>query len=626
VSSAPAPSPTRRAARGTLLVALLLLTFLVGRASVHVPVAGEAAVATAFTCPMHPAVVLPEASGCPLCGMDLVPRDGAAELGPTAVRLSPAEQALAGVATATVERRPVTSELRFRGQLAVDEAARRSFASTLSGRIEVLHAARPGQRVRAGEVLYELSSPALIGAEEQLLLARARLEAEARAGGTFRNENLERGYTDARNTLRLWGLDEAQIAAVEARGQASDRLEFRAARDAVVLERHVDPGSYLMMGMPVLQLQELDRLWLEFEATQEELALLHYGQPVRAELDGPGHLRLGGRIGFREPWLDGATRTATVRVSLDNLAGELAPGALARVTVAVELDSAGGARAPELSGTWVSPAFPELFFDAPGRCPRTGQELVPAQGAPRAGPGGDPLVVPAGAVLWSGVRSLVYVQDLAAEEPTYRAREVELGPRAGPWQVLVSGVEVGEQVVTAGAFRLDASLQIRGGEGMLSRPESAAGEPPGAELLRAAGGPLFEAYLALGEALAADQLGAAQAAVERLPAALAALAESVTAGGAAYLAADLGSAQQDLAGAKDLEALRRAFEPLSQVLHTFARRYGVAGAQTLQLVHCPMAFDDRGARWLQPLGAVANPYFGASMLRCGRSEAEFRSR
>ena len=66
------------------------------------------------------------------------------------------------------------------------------------------------------------------------------------------------------------------------------------------------------------------------------------------------------------------------------------------------------------------------------------------------------------------------------------------------------------------------------------------------------------------------------------------------------------------AAGADIAAVRQAFKPLSEA---FARQddiptgYGIA--------FCPMADDDRGARWIQKMGEIANPYFGSHMLRCG---------
>ena len=47
------------------------------------------------------------------------------------------------------------------------------------------------------------------------------------------------------------------------------------------------------------------------------------------------------------------------------------------------------------------------------------------------------------------------------------------------------------------------------------------------------------------------------------------------------------------------------------------RVFGVEGTGPVRLFHCPMAFDDAGADWLQSGETTANPYFGARMFRCG---------
>ena len=65
------------------------------------------------------------------------------------------------------------------------------------------------------------------------------------------------------------------------------------------------------------------------------------------------------------------------------------------------------------------------------------------------------------------------------------------------------------------------------------------------------------------------------------------------------------------AASTDIEQLRQAFKPLSDA---FARRDIPTG---YDVAHCTMADDDRGARWIQKKGEIANPYFGASMPRCG---------
>jgi Cu(I)/Ag(I) efflux system membrane fusion protein len=79
-----------------------------------------------------------------------------------------------------------------------------------------------------------------------------------------------------------------------------------------------------------------------------------------------------------------------------------------------------------------------------------------------------PLVIPATAALFTGRRSVVYVELPEAEEPTYEARVVTLGPRMGDLYPVLAGLQNGERVVIHGAFALDADLQIQGGDSMMS--------------------------------------------------------------------------------------------------------------------------------------------------------------
>ena len=67
----------------------------------------------------------------------------------------------------------------------------------------------------------------------------------------------------------------------------------------------------------------------------------------------------------------------------------------------------------------------------------------------------------------------------------------------------------------------------------------------------------------------------------------------------------------------DLEALRTVFRDVTVSLLAIEQAVGNPTSTPLYTVHCPMAFDDAGADWIQVEPQVSNPYFGASMLRCG---------
>lgn len=110
---------------------------------------------------------------------------------------------------------------------------------------------------------------------------------------------------------------------------------------------------------------------------------------------------------------------------------------------------------------------------------------------------------------------------------------------------------------------------------------------------------VLKSYLQLQDALAHDQFDVAHQAASTL---------------ARQAEGDLHGAATEAASAPDMAALRVAFRPLSEAM------IEAGPHQDMAVAYCPMAFNYEGGRWLQPLGDVSNPYYGAKMLRCGAFE------
>lgn len=118
--------------------------------------------------------------------------------------------------------------------------------------------------------------------------------------------------------------------------------------------------------------------------------------------------------------------------------------------------------------------------------------------------------------------------------------------------------------------------------------------------------PVFENYLAAQASLASDSLAAISSSAS-------ALALAVREDTAKSFPAEVATQAEALSKAKDLAAVRKAFQPLSESLIRYAKS-GNIPAGTLYEVYCPMA----KAGWLQADKTVRNPYFGQSMLSCGQ--------
>lgn len=131
---------------------------------------------------------------------------------------------------------------------------------------------------------------------------------------------------------------------------------------------------------------------------------------------------------------------------------------------------------------------------------------------------------------------------------------------------------------------------------------------------------VWKGYLAIQQALAADSLRDAQQAIGGLEAAAAGIDASSLADRAAQVwsreRVNLAKLTDGLRKAKDIKSVRAEFSPLSQEIGVLAKSFGFGEAGPVFELHCPMAFDGRGAVWYQDNDAVRNPYYGSSMLKC----------
>lgn len=402
-----------------------------------------------WTCSMHPQVRQDHPGDCPICGMDLIPVQEEVEEeggGDRTLTVSEAARSLMDISTSRVERRPVAEQVMLAGKVGYDEGLVSRITAWVPGRIDRLYVDSTGAVVEKGQPMVDLYSPGLLAAQEELLQA---LEAVARAedAGAAEASRAAAATVDAaRERLRLWGLSGEQVALVEERGTAEPVTTILAPAGGTVIGLGAAEGVYVSTGTAIYTIADLSRVWIELDAYESDLARIRVGQPVEFSVDARPGERFHGMISFIDPMVDAKTRTVPVRVEVENPDGLFKPDMFVRATVSATYEA-----------------------------------------------GRAPLVIPASAPLLTGTRAVVYVEVPGAERPTYEGREVILGPRAGDYYVVRSGLEEGETVVTEGAFKIDSALQIRakpsmmspeggtGGAGHAHHGESPPGESPGNE-------------------------------------------------------------------------------------------------------------------------------------------------
>ncbi len=582
-----------------------------------------------WTCSMHPQIRQTKAGKCPICAMDLVAVEASAgsELGPRELALSPAAQKLAQVQTAVVERRFVEVETRMVGKVAIDETRLRDISAWVPGRIDRLYVDYTGVQVNEGDHMVYLYSPELLTAQQELVQALRALEQLGDGAVPSLRQTDASTVESARQRLRLWGLTPAQVAHIESVRTPSDRLTIYAPSSGVVVERHVGQGAYVKTGERIYTIADLSSVWLTLEAYESDLPWIHYGQEVDVVADSHPGERFGGRIAFINPLLDEATRTVAVRVNVPNGDGRLKPGMLVRAVARARTAADGRVIDASLAGKWISPMHPEIVKDEPGACDVCGMALVRSETLGYAGREvadvQAPLVLPVSAPLITGKRAVVYVA-VPGKAGHFEGREIELGPRAGDYYIVQSGLREGEQVVVNGAFKIDSALQIQAKPSMMNPAgqETTIGDDRQQDSL--VHPRIFEAYLVVQQGLSADRLSAAQVGAGQVRSDLHHMAEAALPGTDwaqwGRVSAEIDSAAAILLNAADIGAARAAFLTLSNALLALADGAGSESMYDLGVYHCPMAFEGAGASWIQRIEDVANPYFGAAMLRCGSQQ------
>ena len=597
----------------TLLVGVLIgaMVFRGGKGG-EAPAVAAGTSAEVWTCSMHPQVRAPKKGLCPICAMDLIPLSQLGTGGSGRVYpMSESAKVLAGIRTTKVTRRFPEAEVRLYGTIAYEETREQTIAARFPGRIERLFVDYDGIAVKEGDHLATIYSPELLSAQTELLTAKR-----------FGNPDALR---IARDKLRLWGFPERRIGEIESSGETSDTLTIDAPASGIVTEKKVRAGDYVMTGAPLFRINDPNALWVVFDAYESDKPWLRYGQAVRFTAEALPGREFEGRIAFLSPELDLKTRTFAVRVNIGNHGGILKPGMFVRGVATAKVAGFGRVLDPSLAGKWISPMHPEIVKDAPGTCDICGMELVRAEDLGYAAVASDaepPLIIPVSAVLHTGKRSVAYVEKPKQKEPTFEGREVLLGPRAGDFYLVEAGLREGEEVVTEGAFAIDSALQIQarpsmmqpGGEEAPLFPRFTVGE---------GGLPVIDgivaAYFDLQLAFAHDDFAKVHSSASGLQKALSVAVPGLAAEAEAAfqdLRARFGEALAAIHGSADLKAARVPFETVSIAADELVRRFGT-GELPVFVAHCPMAFNNRGADWLQRDRELLNPYFGDAMLKCG---------
>jgi len=372
---------------------------------------------------------------------------------------------LAQVQTAEVKRERAVKRLRTVGMVFDAETRVATLTARIPGRLDAVYIDYTGVKVTEGDPMVKIWSPTLITSQVELFET-------IRSGDS---EGLVRG---AEEKLIQYGLTKEQVKAIRDGKRPDLYITLRAPISGIVMRKNAVLGQFVKEGDDMFVINDLSHVWVKLDAYEPDLPWIRYGQEVTFTTPSFPGKTYKGKVIFIEPVLDMATRTIKVRVDAENPDYELKPHMFVNAELEVEIDAMGRVIKPEWVGKYICPFDPQEVRETPGECPKTKQPLQPATAYGYSGVENPvlPLVIPESAVLFTGKRSIVYVEAPDQPQPTYEQRDVTLGPRAGSKYVVYSGLKEGERVVIKGNFQIDSSVQIAGEPSMMSpvEPEHAA--------------------------------------------------------------------------------------------------------------------------------------------------------
>ncbi len=540
-----------------------------------------------YSCSMHPQIRSDKPGRCPICFMELAPigsGTSSAQLPAGSVQLSASVINVINVQTAEVKRQPLSRSLRVAGVIDDNDTRHRRLSAYVDGRIEKLFVNYIGAEVTAGQPLATFYSPMLLAMEREYAALRQQKPASDASGLLAEHQRL---VDAAAQRLKRLGLNDAQIAALENKSTAESTSELLAPMAGTVITREVYEGQYVKEGERLFELADFSRMWFRFDAYERDLAWIKPGQMVDVTTPAAPGKVFTAPITFIDPNLDDKTRSAKVRVELEN-------------------------PLVEREGKQRRVLYHKLYAEG----------IVKIE-VPEA------LTVPRSAVLSPAGQPVVYVDKGGG---IFEQRKLKLG-RAGDelWEVL-DGLKAGEFVVMAGNLLIDAQAQLNSG--------TVVGHQHGGETNVSA--PLLKPAVALTEAqqtTAKDFIAVADA----LEAALAKSSVAEFNQEAAKLHAVVPALTKafvdtpdwqplvqpierigHLAAASDIKAARKAFVPFTAAAVDFARNLRIHDARfkSLKIFECPMvnmSFPGapKTSRWLQIQGPLRNPFLAPDMIDCG---------
>lgn len=374
-----------------------------------------------YTCTMHPQVISDKPGVCPICNMELIKKtveethDTVSATGKDMegmIALNKNKMILANVSTAKVERGKFQKDLSAYSYLDFAEQNRRLISAKFNGRIEKLFVNKAGEYISKGEPLFEFYSADIVQAENEYLIALSNNSQQQpissnQSNGNIKSNNL---IPFARKKLELYGITEQQIKELEKTKEVKFTITYFSPLSGTVIDKKVQEGMYVNEGTVMYDIADMSTIWSLAEINEKDLSSVKVGGKSTLRLQAYPDKIFEGKITFVSPVMSSSTRTVKVRSEFSNSQKLLKPQ-----------------------------MYGETIF---------------------SNKSGSGLLVPSGAVLFTGKRNIVWVK---TPDGMFESRTVQVGNKYEDKYEVLSGLKEGEEVAATGGFLIDSESQLKSG-------------------------------------------------------------------------------------------------------------------------------------------------------------------
>jgi RND family efflux transporter MFP subunit len=339
------------------------------------------------------------------------------------IQLTPQRMQSIGVVLGKVESKLVNTELRFYGNVQVDERRQAYVQTRFAGWIGRVYADATGNFIGKGQPLFTIYSPDLVSTEHEYLVAKKNSEALQQSKVSGVASGASSLFSAAKERLLQWEVSPAEVEKLDQSGKAITDLTVNSPVSGYITQKNALPNMYVQPETMLYTIADLSDVWVFAQVFQSDAAKVKPGDPAAVTVDAyPGRV-FNGRVDYILPQLDMNTRTLPVRLVFANPSLKLRPG---------------------------------MYVNVRAKLPM-----------------GRQLVVPASAAFHSGTKNLLFVYK---GEGSIEPREVELGPQVGDELVITKGIRGQEQIVTSANFLIDSEAQLQAAAGAFVPPPPGAGQ------------------------------------------------------------------------------------------------------------------------------------------------------